>query len=83
MYVCVHVGPCACVCLCVCVCMCVCVCVRECVHVCVPSSLEQTLGEKTDVEEANFPETKFPNSRYWVQEPGHSRITSIQEPKMD
>ena len=41
--------------------VCVCVCVCECVHVCVSSSLEQTLGEKTDVEEADFPETKFLN----------------------
>ena len=51
------------VCAHVCPCVCVSVCVHVCVHVCVcvSSSLEQTLGEKTDDEEADFPETKFLN----------------------
>ena len=65
-----------CVCVCVFVCVCVCACVCGCV--CVSSSLKQTLGKQTDFEEANFPETKFLNSRYWVQEPGHSRITNLR-----
>ena len=63
--------------------MCVCVHVCECVCVCILMSRTDTVEEIADFEEADFPETKFLNSRDWVQESGHSRITNIQESKMD
>ena len=85
-----------CVCVCVCVracgsmcvreCVCVCMCACICVCVCVLMSRTDTLEENADFEEAKFPETKFLNSRdwvQWVQESGHSRITNIQESKKD
>merc|ERR1711895_8667 len=74
------------VCMYVCVCVCVCVHVRVHVCVCILMSRTDTLGENADFEEADFPETKFLNSRdwvQWVQESGHSRITNIQESKTD
>ena len=66
-------------------CVSVCVCVHVCVHVCVCilMSRTDTLGENADFEEVDFPETKFLNSRDWVQESGHSRIRNIQESKKD
>ena len=62
--------------------VCVCVCVCACVHVWVCGrilkSRTDSLGQNADFEEADFPETKFLNSRDWVQEPGHSRITNLR-----
>ena len=54
--------------------------------VCILMSRTDTVEEIADFEEADFPETKFLNSRDWVQwfqESGHSRITIIQESKKD
>ena len=46
------------------------------------AKLWNEIADLADFEEAYFPETKFPNSRDWVQwfqESGHWRITIIQE----
>ena len=83
MCVCVCVREYVCVCMCVsmCVCMCVsmCVCACVCMYVCVCILMARTdiveeIADLADFEEAYFPETKFPNSRDWVQwfqESGH------------
>ena len=79
---------CVCVCVCMCVrvrvrvCVCVCVCMCVCMCVCILKSRTDTWIKNTDFEKADFPETKS-LKRYWVQESGHSRITNIQESKMD
>ena len=77
------VRECVCVCMCVsmCVCMCVkmCVCAWVCMYVCVCILMARTdiveeIADLADFEEAYFPETKFRNSRDWVQwfqESGH------------
>ena len=91
------VRECVCVCVCVreYVCVHVCehvrvhVCEHVCVHVCecvcilmARTDIVEEIADLADFEEAYFPETKFPNSRDWVQwfqESGHWRITIIQE----
>ena len=72
-----------CVCVCVSVCVCVCVCVHVWVSGCILESRTDTLGQDADFGEADFPETKFLNSRDWVQKSGHSRITNFQESRKD
>ena len=77
MCVCVHV--CVHVCECVCVCVCVCILMSR-------TDIVGEIADFTDFKEADFPETKFLDSRDWVQwfqEAGHSRITIIQESKTD
>ena len=76
-YVCVHVCEHVRVHVCehVCVCMCVYVCVCVCVCILMPrTDIVEEIADLADFEEAYFPETKFPNSRDWVQwfqESGH------------
>ena len=57
-YVCVHV--CEHVCVCVHVCECVCILMAR-------TDIVEEMADLADYEEAYFPETKFPNSRDWVQ----------------
>ena len=65
----VHVCEHVCVCMCVYVCVCVCVCILM-----ARTDIVEEIADLADFEEAYFPETKFPNSRDWVQwfqESGH------------